>query len=87
MNFTQSKKYLLKQPESCEDFPFGPDAHVFKVRNKVFAILSKNDDFARMNLKCDPDEALALYGLVVKGLKKSEREALEIKVGSEKLYR
>lgn len=92
----------------------------------MFALLYKNDDTARVNLKCDPDEALALrdifdgvipgyhmnkkhwntlildgsvptgeiermmdrsYGLVVKGLKKSERQSLEIGYGKELVYR
>lgn len=126
MNGEKARKYLLGRPEAVEDFPFGPDAAVYKVANKVFAILGEHEGQWRVNLKCDPDEALALrdifsavipgyhmnkkhwntvildgtvpvgelermmdhsYGLVVKGLKKTERRALEIKYGETALYR
>ncbi len=55
------KTYLLSKPEAREDYPFGPDVAVMKVRNKMFATYSlQPDGTAHMNLKCDPDEALAL---------------------------
>jgi len=60
VNFDAARKYLLKRPESVEDFPFGPDVYVYKIRNKMFATLGGTDDVARMNLKCDPEEALIL---------------------------
>ena len=58
-----------------EETPFGPDALVFKVKGKMFAIIGiGNPPFdeatdpdldptligVRVNLKCDPDKALAL---------------------------
>ncbi len=60
MNYTSAKAYLLSQPEAEEDYPFGPEAAVFKIRNKMFALLMETKGQARVNLKCDPDEALAL---------------------------
>ena len=69
MNHQQAKKYLLSKPQSIEDFPFGPEVSVFKVKGKMFATLAlgkmgKGDDEGNldwwMNLKCDPDEASAL---------------------------
>ena len=60
MNFDTARVYLLQRPEAFEDFPFGPDVYVYKIRNKMFATLVGDDDGARMNLKCDPDEALFL---------------------------
>lgn len=119
MNFETVRKYFLTKPEAAENFPFGSDVAVFKVRNKMFATLVINDDIPTINLKCDPDEATALrdifeavipgyhmnkrhwntvylngsipkgeiermidnsYGLVVKGLTKSEREFLRVKL-------
>ena len=55
-------KYLLNKPETIEDFPFGADVSVFKVKGKMFATLAWGQDKSHfwMNLKCDPDEALAL---------------------------
>jgi len=60
MNYQQAKDYLLSKPEALEDYPFYPDVLVPKVRGKMFATLSERNGTAEMNLKCDPDEALAL---------------------------
>lgn len=66
MNFKEAQTYLLAKPESEESFPFGADIFVYKLMGKVFAILSDDSDgvdksdTARVNLKCNPDEALAL---------------------------
>ncbi|MFL0805403.1 MAG: MmcQ/YjbR family DNA-binding protein [Agarilytica sp.] len=55
------KAYLLGKPEAREDYPFGPDIAVIKVGDKMFATYSRNSDgYIHMNLKCDPNEALAL---------------------------
>jgi predicted DNA-binding protein (MmcQ/YjbR family) len=51
------KKYLLNKPEAVEDFPFGPEAAVYKVCDKMFALIAEEDNDARINLKCDPAEA------------------------------
>lgn len=51
------KKYLLDKPEAVEDFPFGPEAAVYKVRDKMFALVFSNANETRINLKCDPIEA------------------------------
>jgi len=59
MNFDAARAYLSKRPAAFEDFPFGPDIYVYKINAKMFATLV-DGDAARMNLKCDPDEALFL---------------------------
>lgn len=131
MNKTTARKYLLGKPASREDFPFGEDVAVFKVRDKMFALLSigkapTGKPVPWMNLKCDPEQAYILrdifaavipgyhmnkkhwntvmldgsipvgeiermidhsYALVVKGLPKKHRIALEIEFGPESLYR
>ena len=60
--FDEARAYLLQRPEALEDFPFGPDVYVYKVAGKMFATLGSDipaagGGVARMNLKCDPDEA------------------------------
>ncbi len=126
MNYPEARQYLLQRPEAIEDFPFGPDTAVMKIKGKMFATLSYKGDLASMNLKCNPEEALMLrdiftgvlpgyhmnkkhwntvrldgsvpipeiermidrsYGLVVKGLKKVEREALLLAYGEDEVYR
>ncbi|HTF94997.1 MAG TPA: MmcQ/YjbR family DNA-binding protein [Cellvibrio sp.] len=51
------KKYLLAKPEAEEDFPFGPEVAVYKVREKIFALIGIDNNEMRINLKCDPVEA------------------------------
>lgn len=62
MDLTQAKTYLLAKPETILDYPFGVDVMVFKVKGKMFATLAmgKEGEHWWMNLKCDPDEAMAL---------------------------
>ena len=60
MELDQLKKYLLNKPESTEDYPFGPDTLVYKVGGKMFALFGEDDNPKRMNLKCDPNEAIIL---------------------------
>lgn len=126
MTYQELSAYLLAMPDSKKDYPFGPDSEVFKIKEKVFAILGEDKGVGRVNLKCDPAQAIELrdlftgvipgyhmnkkhwntvildgsvpdseiermvdhsFALVVKGLKKAERTALEVQFGSENLYR
>ncbi len=55
------RKQLLAMPESLESFPFGEQTAVYKVREKVFGLFFLDfQGHPGMNLKCDPDQALAL---------------------------
>lgn len=106
---------LLAKVGAVEERPFGPDALVYKVMGKMFALVADGLNPLHLTLKCDPDEAQFLrdiypavrpgyhmnkqhwntitldgsvpepelrqmiaqsYALVVRGLKKAEREAL-----------
>ena len=107
---------MLDRLGVTEETPFGPEVLVYKVKGKMFSLIAPQDQPIRINLKCDPDKALALrdmfesiipgyhmnkkhwntiildgevpeaevcalidhsYDLVVKGLKKADREALK----------
>ena len=132
MDLQQLRNSMLDRLGTTEETPFGPDALVYKVKGKVFAIIGLNNpafeqasapqldpslEGVWVNLKCDPDKALALrdifesvipgyhmnkkhwntiiidgdlpieeffalvehsYALVVKSLKKADREALKL---------
>ncbi len=54
------RERLNSKPGAYEDMPFGPDALVFKVKGKMFALVSWRTDPLRISLKCDPFEAEAL---------------------------
>jgi predicted DNA-binding protein (MmcQ/YjbR family) len=62
VNFDTARAFLGTHPDVIEDFPFGPHVHVFKVSGRMFATLGPGTGTApaRMNLKCDPEEALIL---------------------------
>ncbi|MFC7795916.1 MULTISPECIES: MmcQ/YjbR family DNA-binding protein [Streptomyces] len=50
----------LEFNDATEEFPFGPDTSVFKVAGKLFALSALDSEPLRVNLKCDPDEAVRL---------------------------
>ena len=50
----------LAKPGVTESTPFGEEHLVFKVGDKMFALLSLDEVPASVNLKCDPDLALEL---------------------------
>ncbi|MEO6872954.1 MAG: MmcQ/YjbR family DNA-binding protein [Chthoniobacterales bacterium] len=60
MDLETFREYCLTKSGATEDTPFGPDALVFKVGGKMFALASLDDVPPRVNLKCDPDLALEL---------------------------
>ena len=50
----------LSLPGAEETQPFGPEALVYKVGGKMFAVTSPDEFPARINLKCDPERAIEL---------------------------
>ncbi|MGB7341515.1 MAG: MmcQ/YjbR family DNA-binding protein [Phototrophicaceae bacterium] len=52
--------YCLSMTGAYEDFPFGPEAAVFKVKGKMFALLPVDENPQSISLKCDPIEAVLL---------------------------
>lgn len=71
MDHVLAGQYFNSKLETIEDYPFGPDVKVFKVKGKMFATLAlgkgneKGTDGKMaghycINLKCDPDEAVML---------------------------
>lgn len=60
MNIEQLRQYCLSKKEVTEGFPFDADTLVFKVMDKVFALISLDKwdaDNKGINLKCDPSYA------------------------------
>ncbi|NUR60676.1 MAG: MmcQ/YjbR family DNA-binding protein [Catenulispora sp.] len=59
-----------------EDFPFGPEASVFKVAGKVFAISRLDAEPLAVSLKCDPEKATGLraaYPAIIPGYHLNKR--------------
>ena len=53
-------QYLDQKPGARRDMPFGPDALVFKVLDKIFVIMAWQADPLTISLKADPVDALIL---------------------------
>jgi len=47
-------------PGAVEDYPFGDEVAVFKVGGRMFALVSLAGEPGSVNLKCDPEWAIAL---------------------------
>ena len=70
MNIEEVIQLCLSYPETEETTPFGPDTLVYKVCGKLFALTAPDQYPSRVNLKCDPDEALELrdqYEAIIPG--------------------
>lgn len=123
--YDELMRYVAAKPEAIADYPFGPDALVYKVCGKMFALVTEVEGTKRINLKCDPNHALELrsifeavkpgyhmnkkhwnsvflddslplgelcrmvdhsYAMVLKGLSKPQRLALELRYPPKALY-
>ncbi len=115
MQLDDLSAYLLAKAGTTEEMPFGPDALVYKVMGKVFALVAWRAKPLSISLKCEPFRAVLLrdqyaavrpgyhtnkrhwntvtldgtipeneicemidhsYALVIKGLRKADREKL-----------
>ncbi len=75
MNIESFRNYCLSKSGSSEDFPFDENVLVFKVCGKIFALVDV-DLFESINLKCDPEMAIALrekYNAVQPGYHMSKK--------------
>ncbi len=63
MELATLRHYLQSQPGATEEIPFGPEALVFKVAGRMFALLAWESAPLRLTLKCDPDHARVLRDL------------------------
>lgn len=52
--------FLLDFPNARLDYPFGEDAAVYKVEDKIFAIVREKSEPIQLSLKCDPVLAVTL---------------------------
>lgn len=57
MDVEDIRTYCLSYPQTTEGFPFDESTLVFKVANKMFALLSLDSQPTRINLKCEPEVA------------------------------
>jgi len=60
MDYDSLCAHLDSKPGARRDMPFGPDALVFKVLNKMFALVAWQADPLTIALKADPIDAMIL---------------------------
>ena len=57
MNLELLNQYLLSKKTVTSCYPFDKTTLVFKVMNKMFALIIEDKIPLRVNLKCNPEEA------------------------------
>lgn len=60
MNHKQVEDYVLSMPNAELTYPFGEDVAVYKVKNKMFALIPEKKTPVSISLKCDPQLAEVL---------------------------
>ena len=54
------EEYILSMPSAVLEYPFGKDVAVYKVNDKMFALIAEGSNPLRLSLKCDPQLATLL---------------------------
>ena len=71
MNIEAFRAYCIAKKGVTETFPFDEHTLVFKVMGKMFALSSLERQPSQVNLKCDPERAIALReaydGVIIAG--------------------
>lgn len=60
MNIEEFRLYCIAKKGVTEEFPFDEVTLVFKVMGKMFALTPLERIPSQVNLKCDPEKAIAL---------------------------
>lgn len=63
MDSKKLNTYFLSKKATTSSYPFDKKTLVFKVMNKMFALIAEDEIPSRINLKCAPDEAQILRGM------------------------
>ena len=54
MNFKQVEEYILTMPDARLEYPFDEKTAVYKVGDKMFALIPEDKTPLSVSLKCDP---------------------------------
>lgn len=60
MTHKEVEDHLLSFPNTKLDYPFGEGVAVYKVEDKMFALVKEGSDPIQLSLKCDPQLAETL---------------------------
>lgn len=70
MTHKEVEAYILSMPDARLDYPFGENTAVYKVGDKMFALINEKSNPLQLSLKCDPQLATLLrdkYESVMEG--------------------
>lgn len=56
------EEYILSMPNARLDYPFGEGVAVYKVGDKMFALMDEKKTPVNLSLKCDPELSKVLRG-------------------------
>lgn len=81
------RAFCLSFNAAVEEFPFAPEISVFKVLGKMFALSWIDASPLKVNLKCDPEDAIRLRGehegLIAPGYHMNKRHWNTVQVDGE----
>lgn len=60
LNHKTVEDYILSMPNAKLEYPFGEGTAVYKVNDKMFALIAEGKQPLRLSLKCDPLLAVSL---------------------------
>jgi predicted DNA-binding protein (MmcQ/YjbR family) len=55
MDHKTVEEYILSMPNARLDYPFGEGVAVYKIGDKMFALIQEGKDPVQLSLKCDPN--------------------------------
>lgn len=61
-NHKEVEDYVLSMPNAVRDYPFGEEVAVYKINDKMFALIPESKSPVRISLKCDPQLSEVLRG-------------------------
>jgi predicted DNA-binding protein (MmcQ/YjbR family) len=76
LTFADLDAYFLTKPGTAATYPFDEKTRVYKVLDKMYGLIPEDAEDLRVNLKCDPDDALALreqYEAIIPGYHMNKR--------------
>ena len=60
MNHKEVEEYILSMPDAWLDYPFGEGIAVYKIGERMFALIAEGKEPVQISLKCDPALAQVL---------------------------
>lgn len=60
MTHKEVEDYIFEMPNAVREYPFGEKVAVYKVNDKMFALVTEGSSPVQISLKCDPQLAKVL---------------------------